>query len=459
MTTVLEGISASSNYVSSPGSQDASTMDLTIIRLMLLQAFALDFEILGAVRDLKKILQHSQHCIEITDAYDFSSEIISELKKQSANTKDGKTVLDTFKKWVICKALQEIWSYAIEFPKPIFDLHHGPVTDVEDSLDNVYKSTDKPDPAISGAYEQTRQKRFLNKLMKANRGTPFYDQKILNYCLEIALHVGRIKDNSQSDEDIVVNDLFGSDAHVKGIKNIEEDAGFSRIVNTIKDYMPDDILGCLNSAFLYNLVFAWERLFSDSESDIFDIISDRINKVEEYFKTSTSSQSMLDYRDESVTYIVNKIKLVKTDIRMQELWDLSRDPSPIQISATLRSLDALDAKKVFNVDDKTVFWSVKEPTYTVWWNYLRYFSLISEPKIAHLFKFALDNATEQEKQNLHIDKINASAMFPETFDPPYNATSISTLDFDKITRNNSLVGERLKKTGELTSALSGVTAL
>ncbi len=574
------------SYGSSPNSLDESTIKQTIDRVMVLQFFALDFCILKQIRELRQYLLAGNYCREDLpiDAYYLSPEIISGLEKLSNN--GNANVLVSFKKYVIYKSFQEMWSYAIASPSAIHDFQRGPQIDVEDAFD-VYRTTDRADPKISAAYEEAQQKIFLTQLTKVNRGTPLHDQNVLHCCLEVASHVGLIKDNSQASIDRVITDLFGQDAHSTGIHCIEEDAGLNAVVNTIMSSMPNDVLGSLNSSFLYNVIFAWQKLFSDSQSDLFDIIYDRLSTIEDRFISSTSSGTQLDYRHEADEFVVNTLKKWKTGMRIQELWNLSREPSPVQISAALRSLEVLEDEMIFmdnadnvlkshsrkkstNVEpeltivrkdgtkivergevgtgelvklvcrnlkpnkkyellivpnkgtekilkhdlvtnndgsimveiaiepsfeedfsihlrsEKTEkvtgpslhvspqpvspstaiiastgsydkFWSVGEDrTGRLGWNYLIYFSLLLQPRIADLFIFAIENATSEEKENLHLKVIIPYAMYPGIIDPSFQgySGSIPTLDFDKITRNNLLVGDRVRKTGALSAALS-----
>jgi len=551
---------------------------------MVLQIHAFDLLILKQVRELRQQLSHAGVPSDElpTDAYYFSGEIISKLEELLEDIDDEDVVLEPFKKWVIFRSLQEMWSYAIASPKAIHDLHSGPQMNVEDKF-NAYRTTDRADPKISGAYEESQRKSFLTQLTKVNRGTPLNDPNVLQCCLEVALHVGRIKDNAQSSEEKVVTDLFGQDAHLVGIQSIEDDADFTLIVDTIMRSMPNDVLGSLNSSFLYNVVSAWQKLFSDSQSDMFDVIYDRLSSIEDKFISSKSSESQLDYKHEADEFVLNTLREWKTEMRMQELWSLSRDPTPIRISAALRSLEVLDNEMIFKPGDyfklkpharkkntiepelsivrsdgtiisdsgqievgepvklvcrnlkptkkyellivpnkgteKTLrqdlvpnndgfltnettiaiegdlsihlrseknekitgpslrvtpvstssstaisasigdykFWSVAEDmTGGLGWKYLLYFSLLLEPRVADLFIFIIENSRPEKKEKLHLDKIIPYAMYPEIIEPISQGYlgGVSTLDYDKITRNNLSIGGRVRKTGGLNNALS-----
>ena len=279
-------IDALSNYKLSPQGLQESNLKQTINRIMVLQVFAQDLCILNAVRDLRYYLNDDGGIPKDklpTDPYLFPAEMISELEQLSKDDDVGEDVLDAFKRYRIYTTLQEMWSYAIACPKIIHDLYGEPATNTEDPL-SVYRTTDRGDPEILQAYDEVRYKTFLNILAKANHGTPLHDPSILQCCLDIALHVGRINDNSQSSEEKVVKDIFGQD--VLGIENIDEDADFTPLVNNLMHYMPDDVVGIVNSTFLYNINFAWQKLFSDYQSDLFDVIYNRISNIEDRFMSS-----------------------------------------------------------------------------------------------------------------------------------------------------------------------------
>ena len=113
--------------------------------------------------------------------------------------------------------------------------------------------------------------------------------------------------------------------------------------------------------------------------------------------------------------------------------------SPMSVSASFQSYITPGA-----------FWSVSDDsTGRIGWNYLFYFSLLSRQKIADLFIFAGGG-------ELHPDKIIPYALYPEIDDSPYVSATTPKLDFDKTTRDNLLIGERLRKAGALKSATNEV---
>jgi len=340
----------SSNYGLSPQGLQESNLKQTINRIMVLQVFAQDLCILQAVRELSYYLREYGQISEDklpTDPYLFPTEIIIKLDKLSKNDEVGVKVLDAFKRCRIYATFQEMWSYAIACPKIIHDFYGEPATNTEDPL-SVYRTTDRGDPKILKAYDEVRDKTFLNNLAKANHGTPLQDPTILQCCLDIALHVGRINDNSQSNEEKVVKDVFREDFSY--IKDIDKDANFTQLVNDLMHYIPDDIVGILNSTFLYSINFAWQKLFSDYQSNLFDIIYNRIINIEGRFTSSKPSESQLDYKNETDEFMLNTLSKWKIPMRMQELWELSRDPSPIAISAALKSLDTFDKEQIYKIN-------------------------------------------------------------------------------------------------------------
>jgi len=96
-------------------------------------------------------------------------------------------------------------------------------------------------------------------------------------------------------------------------------------------------------------------------------------------------------------------------------------------------------------------WPISEDsTGRIGWNYLFYFSLLSRQKIVDLFIFAGGD-------KIRPNEILPSALYPEIDDSSYNVSApTSKLDFDKIVRNNLLIGERLSKAGALKSATKEV---
>jgi hypothetical protein len=318
-----------------------------IERDALLQFVALDFCILQEFRRIRHELKEQpniayQESELPTDAYRIPAKDIAKLI--ALNDDD---VIKTLENHYVLLALQTIWAYAVAYPQTIYDLRENQSLDSQDLI-TVYETTDGIDKEIGEANEQKRKASILRRLDEANPDETL-PERIKDLSLNIALMIGKLTETGTSSETAVINLLFRDTVSLTTYQSwldnsntmeaIISAAGLTEIFESIKNY----------PVLLDRVVQAWGRIFPEGESSIFDMLYNKVSNLENNFRNSQPAESQKDYRQEALDLILNQLKKWITEVRLQELWNLSRNTSATLTLSIFRSLKALNPSMIFDL--------------------------------------------------------------------------------------------------------------
>jgi hypothetical protein len=400
-------------------------------------------------------------------------------------------ILKLFKDYMISLTVQRMISYALINTRRVFELKSIPLENLE-GQSNIYATTDKLDKEVIMYRREALQRKILEEMENANMGMPLAGdvQEIIS---RLVFAIGDLTPSvetyveseviSNPDQDKaereLVKELFfverpdGSDTHHHDVKNktyndIKNKAAFQRVFKSFEDFLPDDGPQIINSGLFSNVIRIWSALFSESQPEIIDILTNLLPTIEDRFRSSyTTSEKQQDIRHEGLKIMIAYLEQSLTDFRLKELNDLLNDPAASSSLFCFRSLTALlpdiNKEKALLADINKEKLDGKEiQVWNVHNGRLKFMRLVhwvltDEKELGDIFRYALSLVDEEEKKDIFKDITPIEpAMFPgrlESADAISSAGTVLEMSFKREQQNKDTLLTRLKRAGGSVGAL------
>jgi len=335
-------------------------------RKTFLQFVALDYCIYRQLEIIIRYLNNQRLQKQLVEnPYKITSELVKELTNKNKTNRNGKgigAVIQAFKHYNISMCLQQILSYVLINTIRVVELQKVEVKDI-DGTSESYATLDTIDNDVLKYYRDLRDSKVKEELESANSGIPMvgsYEDIILsiiqslgdfsNEDIENILQENKnIIPEERERERTLINNIFKkSDTGDLPIPywDIEKNAGFHNVFDRFSNFLPNDIQGIVNSSLFFSLIGYWGKLFSEAQPEIINALVAKLPSIKEKFFTSnTTSTTQQEYRYQSLKTLSEFLDKAIKPIRINQLSNVSRNPSAANCLVILRSLRVLEWDK------------------------------------------------------------------------------------------------------------------
>jgi hypothetical protein len=445
----------------------------------------------------------------LKNPYKLDSNMIIELTNyvsfpRSINTYPDE-IMRVFRDYYISISMQQILSHVLVNTQRIVDLQYVELENISGTSES-YGTTDQIDSDILDYYRDIRNSHVKEELETSNSGTPLkgeYEEIIIKFIESIAdlsnLDLENLLQNNMNyvvdeleRERILLTNVFpfptipavsllqpdvlnsntneivknNLDNHMTTYTEIFRLAGLTEVINIFDAYLPNDIVGIVNSDIFSSILDYWGHLFTESQPVIINTLTTTLPKISEKFVTTvTPSISQQDLRYNCLRLMIDYLQKTIRSIRLDEMQNISEKPTAANSVVLFRSLRAMTDGLIKPVPATKLL----DPTWTpdgdltgrLGYMFNCLWVLSAERELNTLFKFAYDVIYASNpavdpyglgSQSLGGLKVIPAAVFPGSLDSSSaleNSKSLIDLDFENDKRRIKIKEEKMKRSGEL----------
>jgi hypothetical protein len=441
----------------------------------------------------------------LKNPYRLDSNMVTELSDYTTfaptPTSQMLNILQVFRDYNISIALQQILSHVLINTQRVVEMQSVELEQISGTSES-YGTTDQIDNDVLNYYRDIRNSRVKEELEAANFGTPIrgeYEEIIIkliesigdlsNQDVENLLqnNMNYIVDELKRERDLLsmvfpmneepqlVPDVMTTPGnplkpnilvdYIQVYRKIINLAGLTGVVDIFDIYLPGDVIGIVNSDIFSAILDYWGHLFTENQPVIINTLTTTLPKISERFVTSiTPSISQQDLRYNCLRLIVDYLQQSIKSIRLDEMQNISENPTAANSLVVLRSLrakqDMLNVPAPANQLIDTQWYMKNDPTGRLGFMFNCWWALTTERELNILFKFAHDiiyvlPPISPDPYGLGTGVIPA-AVFPGNLDSSSvleNSKSLIDLDYENDKRRIRIKEEKLKRFGELEKVL------
>jgi len=338
-------------------------------RKTLLQFIALDYCIYKQIEilisnfspDLQKELLNNPYKFTSKMIHELNPNTIEGLRNESGGTSVRSKLINAFMHYNISICLQQIICYVLINTPRVVDLQKVDVEDT-DGTSESYATQDTIDEEVIKYYRDIRDNKVKEELESANLGRPI-DGKFEDILVTIVQSLGDFSNQDienilQENKNIIpeerkreydlIEDIFENENPT--YEEMESNAGFKNVFDNMSKFLPQDISGIFNSTLFYSILDYWGKLFSEAQPEIINTLATKLPSIKERFVTSTTdSTTQQEFRYKSLKLLSDFLDKSIKPIRINQLSNVSSNPSAANCLVILRSLRVLDLKsKILN---------------------------------------------------------------------------------------------------------------